>query len=102
MRRRGDRMLRYNTAMTRQTSSSDSDQREPEDGSGDDSGRSLTALQVMSSTIASAFGVQSSRNRERDFTHGKAWHFIVAGIVFTVVFVQAVIGVVNLVLGSAG
>ncbi len=88
--------------MTQQTSSSGSDQREPEDGSGDEGGRALTPLQVMSSTLASAFGVQSSRNRERDFTHGKAWHFIVAGIVFTVVFVLAVVGVVNLVLGSAG
>lgn len=92
--------------MNSQNSSSESDRTDPDNGarsdSGNDSGRTLTPLQVMSSTVASAFGVQSSRNRERDFTHGKAWHFIVAGIVFTVVFVLAVIGVVNLVLGSAG
>lgn len=92
--------------MHSQNSSSEPDRPDPEDGARNDSGnhggRTLTPLQVMSSTVASAFGVQSSRNRERDFTHGKAWHFIVAGIVFTVVFVLAVIGVVNLVLGSAG
>lgn len=69
---------------------------------GDDPSRALSAWQVMFSTIAAAFGVQSSRNRERDFTRGRASHFIIAGIVFTVLFVLAVVGVVNLVLGSAG
>lgn len=62
----------------------------------------LKPWQVVTSTVAAAFGVQSSRNRERDFSRGKASHFIIAGIVFTVLFVLAVVGVVNLVLGSAG
>lgn len=62
----------------------------------------LTPWQVVTSTVAAAFGVQSSRNRERDFSRGKASHFIIAGIVFTVLFVLAVVGVVNLVLSSAG
>ena len=58
----------------------------------------LTVFQMLGSTIAAALGVQSSANRERDFTKGKAVHFILMGIAFTVVFVLAVIGVVNLVL----
>lgn len=61
----------------------------------------LSAWQVVGSTVASAFGVQSSRNRERDFSHGKASHFIIAGVVFTVLFVLGVILVVNLVLSAA-
>jgi hypothetical protein len=62
----------------------------------------LTPWQIVASTLAAAFGVQSSRNRERDFTRGRAIHFIIAGIVFTVLFVLAVVLVVNLVLSSAG
>lgn len=62
----------------------------------------LTAGQVIGSTLASAFGVQSSRNRERDFSRGKASHFITAGIVFTALFVLGMILVVNLVLDAAG
>lgn len=68
----------------------------------EDTGDSLSFLQIVGSTLAAAFGVQSSRNRERDFSRGRVSHFIVAGIVFTVVFVLAVIVVVRLVLGSVG
>lgn len=41
---------------------------------------------VLKSAMAAAFGVQSSRNRERDFTKGKPIHFIVAGIILTLSF----------------
>ena len=59
-------------------------------------------LQLVASVLAAAFGVQSRKNRERDFTQGKARAFIVAGIVFTVVFVAVVYGVVSVVLDRAG
>ncbi len=84
------------------------DDSQPDDPAGtqgagaEETSRPLTAWQVMFSAVAAAFGVQSSRNRERDFTHGRASHFIIAGIVFTVLFVLVMIGVVTLVLGSAG
>ena len=58
----------------------------------------LSFWQMLGSTLAAAFGVQSRANRERDFSKGKALHFILMGIAFTVVFVLAVVGVVNLVL----
>jgi hypothetical protein len=58
----------------------------------------LTFWQVLSSTLAAAFGVQSSKNRERDFTKGKPSQFIFMGIGFTLVFVLIMIGVVSLVL----
>ncbi len=61
--------------------------------------KSLTFWQVLGSTMAAAFGVQSSKNRERDFTKGKASHFIMMGIGFTVVFVLLMITLVNFVLG---
>lgn len=59
-------------------------------------------LAVIASILAAAFGVQSSRNKERDFRHGNYRHFIIGGIVFTIVFVLAVIFVVRMVLESSG
>ena len=61
---------------------------------------SLSFWQVMSSTIAAAFGVQKSENRQRDFSQGKPLHFILAGLIFTVVFVLVVATVVQLVLSN--
>jgi len=55
-------------------------------------------LQVVGSVMAAAIGVQSSKNYERDFKHGKARNFIIAGVVFTVVFVLTVFTVVSFVL----
>ncbi len=42
---------------------------------------------VLKSVFAAFFGVQSRANRERDFAEGKAWHFIVGGIVATLLFI---------------
>jgi uncharacterized membrane protein len=59
-------------------------------------------LQVIASMLAGAFGVQSEKNRLRDFQHGSAKAYIVAGIIGTVIFVLTVYGVVKLVLSGAG
>ena len=67
-----------------------------------DSERSLNLLQVISSIFAAGLGVQSSRNRERDFKQGRAGIFIAAGIIFTLIFIGTVFTVVQLVLRSAG
>lgn len=64
--------------------------------------RSLNPLQVISSVFAAGLGVQSSKNRERDFKQGRASVFIAAGIVFTLLFIGGVYTVVQLVLKSAG
>jgi hypothetical protein len=61
-----------------------------------------TLLHTVASVAASFFGVQSSKNRQRDFTHGKASHFIVIGLVATVVFIVAVILAVRFALRQAG
>ncbi|GMU45712.1 MAG: hypothetical protein AMXMBFR26_04940 [Porticoccaceae bacterium] len=53
---------------------------------------------IVLSTLAAAIGVQSSKNRERDFAQGSPLPFIAAGIIFTVLFILTVITVVNLVL----
>lgn len=53
---------------------------------------------LLKSTLSAAIGVQSNANREKDFKHGNIKTFVFAGIIFTVVFIVAVLTVVNLVL----
>jgi Protein of unknown function (DUF2970) len=60
----------------------------------------LGAVSLVGSIAAAAFGVQSSRSRERDFTQGNYRHFIIGGIVFTIVFVLTIVAVVRFVLGG--
>ena len=57
----------------------------------------LTLLQVMASVFAASFGVQSKENKLRDFKRGKPVHFIIAGLAFTVMFLAALVTVVNLI-----
>lgn len=59
-------------------------------------------FQIVLSTFAAAFGVQSNKNRERDFQGGSLTTYIVSGVVFTVLFVFAVLFVVRLVLAASG
>ena len=62
----------------------------------------LYPMQVISSVFAAGLGVQSSKNRERDFKQGRAGVFIAAGVIFTLFFIGTVFTVVQLVLKSAG
>ena len=57
---------------------------------------------VLCSAMAALFGVQSGKNRERDFTRGKPIHYIMVGLLVTLVFVLSVWCVVSLVLSQAG
>jgi hypothetical protein len=45
---------------------------------------------VVQSVLAGLIGVQSKKNKERDFTDGKPHHFIVGGLIGTLLFVLAV------------
>jgi len=47
-------------------------------------------LAVMQSVAAAMLGVQSSRNKERDFTHGKPLHFIIGGLIGTLIFLLVI------------
>lgn len=57
---------------------------------------------IVASTLAAAFGVQSDRNRERDFKHGSFWTFFAAGLIFTLVFIASVVSLVRFVLSISG
>jgi hypothetical protein len=69
-----------------------------QDRSGDE--HRLNPFQVIGSVFAAGLGVQSSKNRERDFKQGRAIVFIAAGLLFTALFIGGVYTVVSLVLSS--
>lgn len=56
---------------------------------------------VMSSVVSAFLGVQSNKKREEDFTQGKPGTYIIAGILGTIIFVLAIVGIVKLVLKLA-
>jgi len=55
---------------------------------------------VVLSAMLAALGVQNRKNLERDFAHSSPFPFIVAGVVFTFLFVVGMIFLVKTVLGS--
>ncbi len=62
--------------------------------------RGLGLSAILSSVFAAALGVQSSKNRERDFQEGSAGVYIAAGIIFTVLFIGTVAAIVQWVLAT--
>ncbi|MCK8046273.1 DUF2970 domain-containing protein [Shewanella sp. 1CM18E] len=54
--------------------------------------------QVLSSTIAAFFGVQTNKNRLRDFQTSSPIPFIVMGVIVAMVFVAGLLLIVNQVL----
>jgi Protein of unknown function (DUF2970) len=58
-----------------------------------------TIIQTIKSVLAAFIGVQSNKNRQIDFEQGSLTTYIVAGLIFTVLFVLAVVFVVSKVLG---
>ena len=62
----------------------------------------LNPFQVIASVLAAGLGVQSSKNRERDFKQGRAGTFIAAGLIFTLLFIGTVYTVVQMVLSGRG
>jgi pilus assembly protein TadC len=58
--------------------------------------------QIVFSTLAAFLGVQSNKNRERDFKYGNIYVYIVSGLIFTIMFIFTVVSVVKLVILNAG
>lgn len=62
----------------------------------------VSLVQVAKSVFAAFFGVQSSRNQERDFVHGKPVHYVIIGVFATLVFILSVWFIVKMVMLAAG
>lgn len=57
---------------------------------------------VTKSVLFALLGVQSRKNYERDFNHGKPWQYIVIGLFAVAIFITIIVTVVRWVLSSAG
>jgi hypothetical protein len=57
-----------------------------------------TFRQILASTLAALLGVQSERNRHRDFSSGRLLPYVIVGGVLVLVFVGSLLMVVNWVL----
>jgi hypothetical protein len=62
----------------------------------------LTFREMLQSVLAAALGVQSGKNRSRDFSRGKPSHFVIMGVLFTGLFVLTILAVVKVVLYFSG
>lgn len=58
-------------------------------------------VEVTYSVLAALFGVQSAKNRERDFKRGKASDYIAVYVILVIAMVVGMIITVNVVLSSA-
>jgi len=54
--------------------------------------------QIVLSVLAAAIGVQTNKNREQDFQSKSIVPYIVAGIIFTVLFLFSLIFIVSMIL----
>ena len=54
-----------------------------------------TITQVIKSVLAAFIGVQSEANRKKDFENGSLSTYVIAGLIFTVLFVLAIIFLVS-------
>jgi hypothetical protein len=59
-----------------------------------------TIIQTIKSILAAFVGVQSDKNRKLDFEQDSLTTYVIAGLIFTVVFVATLIFVVSRVLSD--
>lgn len=57
-------------------------------------------LQVIGSVMAAGFGVQSSKNRERDFKQGNLKVYVITGLIFTALFIFTIYTIVSTVISQ--
>lgn len=53
-------------------------------------------LRLIMSLLAGAIGVQSNKNRERDFQEGDFKKFVMGGLIFTTLFIVILVAVARL------
>lgn len=67
-----------------------------------DGDRAPGLWQTILSVLAAFSGIQSNRNRERDFTHGNPVLFILVGVALTILLVLGIYIAVQIILARAG
>jgi len=64
--------------------------------------KDVSLFKVVLSVMAAMFGVQSSKNHERDFNQGRPAAYIIVGIVMTILFILTIWTVVSIVMSVNG
>jgi hypothetical protein len=59
----------------------------------------VNIIEIIKSVLSAAIGVQSDENRKKDFEQGALSTYIIAGLIFTVLFVGFLIFLVSSILG---
>lgn len=91
----------YHRSMNTNSTPVDPEQPDPEADEPSTKREGISSLQLIQSTMAAAFGVQSSKNRQRDFANARPSQFIIAGIVFTALFVGIMVLIVRTILSGS-
>ncbi|MDD7804737.1 MAG: DUF2970 domain-containing protein [Endozoicomonas sp. (ex Botrylloides leachii)] len=60
--------------------------------------KKVTIKTIAQSVLSSAFGIQNHKNHERDFSRGKALHYIIGGVIGTLLFVCLLLGAVQIII----
>ena len=63
---------------------------------------SLALWEVFQGVFAMFIGVQSEKNRERQFKYGKFYQFLIVGIIVTIIFLLHIMLLVKFALRWAG
>jgi len=58
-----------------------------------------TIIEIIKSVFSAAIGVQSDKNRKKDFEQGSLSTYLIAGLIFTVIFVVFLVFLVSTILG---
>ncbi|WP_024296960.1 DUF2970 domain-containing protein [Methylomicrobium lacus] len=56
-------------------------------------------VDVIKSVLSAVLGVQSEKNRQKDFTQGSLPMYLIAGLIFTIIFVSVIVALVRMVVG---
>lgn len=59
-----------------------------------------TIIEVIKSVLSAAIGVQSDKNRMKDFEQGSLPVYLLTGLIFTVLFVAAILWLVSMILAN--
>jgi hypothetical protein len=55
-------------------------------------------IQLIKSVFSAAIGVQSDENRRKEFEQGSLLTYVIAGIIFTVLFIGSLVLLVSIIL----
>ncbi len=59
-----------------------------------------SVIQVIKSVLSAIIGVQSEKNRQKDFEQGSLSTYVIVGIIFIALFVFGLVSLVSVIVGD--